>query len=421
MKFRLFIILAAFLLTACSQPDLEERIARVENGLLSDYSDSPGQGMNILERMQYHKVPGVSIAVINDYQVEWARGYGVLEAGGDEPVTPQTLFQAASIGKPVVAAAALHLVEQGMLDLDSDVNQSLESWKLPRNRYTEQEHVTLRRLLSHSAGVNVSGFRGYAQGEDIPDLGQILDGLPPANSMPIRVFLLPGSEQRYSGGGYMIAQQLIEDVTGQPFTQTMRETVFEPAGMHASTFEYPLPESLKPLAASGHRVGGSPIPGGWHTYPEMASGASLWSTPTDLAKFAIALMNSFNGQPGGILSPEMAREMLTPQIDTRGLGPLVFDEGGDKFYFFHPAANEGYKNFWFAYPERGQGAVIMTNSDNGDALYDEIKRSISVEYGLVGNTTSLYIGFALAGIAIILAGFFLIRWIGRRSPAELDN
>jgi CubicO group peptidase (beta-lactamase class C family) len=150
----------------------------------------------------------------------------------------------------------------------------------------------------------------------------------------------------------------------------------------------------------------------------MASGASLWSTPTDLAQFAIALMNSFNGQPGGILTQEMAREMLTPQIETRGLGPVVLDEGGDKFYFFHPAANDGYKNFWFAYPERGQGAVIMTNSDNGDALYDEIKRSISVEYGLVADNTFLYIGFVLAGVAIFTACFFLIRWIRTRSPAE---
>lgn len=418
MKIRHILYLLAIILAACSPPDLDERIDRVENGLLSNYDTSPSQGMNILDRMKHHKVPGVSIAVINDYQVEWAKGYGVLESGRDDPVTPQTLFQAASIGKPVVAAAALHLVEQEMLDLDSDVNHSLESWKIPENRYTAQEDVTLRRLLSHSAGVNVPGFRGYAQGEEIPDLGQILDGLPPANSMPIRVFLQPGSEQRYSGGGYMIAQQLIEDVTGQPFPQTMLETVFEPAGMDASTFEYPLLESLKPNAASGHRIGGTPIPGGWHTYPEMASGASLWSTPTDLAQFAIALMNSFNGQPGGILTQEMAREMLTPQIETRGLGPVVLDEGGDKFYFFHPAANDGYKNFWFAYPERGQGAVIMTNSDNGDALYDEIKRSISVEYGLVADNTFLYIGFVLAGVVIFTACFFLIRWIRTRLPAE---
>jgi CubicO group peptidase (beta-lactamase class C family) len=417
MKVRQLLLIAVILLASCAQSSIEERITRVESGLLSDYSDSSSQGMHILDRMQHYNVPGVSIAVINDYQVEWVKGYGVLEAGGNEPVTPQTLFQAASIGKPVVAAAALQLVEQDLLDLDTDVNQSLESWQIPGNKYTAEEKVTLRRLLSHSGGVNVEGFRGYALGEDIPDLQQILDGLPPANSAPVRVFLLPGSEQRYSGGGYMIVQQLIEDITGETFARTMQQNVFELLGMDASTFEYPLPGPLEPNAASGHRIDSSPIPGGWHTYPEMGSGASLWSTPTDLANFAIALMNSYRGQPGGVLSQAMTQEMLTPQIDSRGLGPVVLDEGGDKFYFLHPGANDGFQSYWFAYPERGQGAVIMTNSDNGEALYDEIKRSLSIEYGWVQDNTNLYIGIALA-VVVVFSGLLLIRWIrGRRRSA----
>lgn len=416
MKVRLLLFTIVFVLTSCAQSpqsSLEKRIARVEHGLLSDYGDSSSQSMNILDRMQHYNVPGVSIAVINDYQVEWAKGYGVLEANRNEPVTPETLFQAASIGKPVVSAAALHLVEQGLLDLDADVNQSLESWQIPENKYSAEEKVTLRRLLSHSGGVNVEWFRGYAQGEEIPDLQQVLDGLPPANSPPIRVFLLPGTEQRYSGGGYMIVQQLIQDVTGAPFPQKMQEIIFQPTGMDSSTFEYPLPDILNPTAASGHRSDGSPIPGGWHTYPEMGSGASLWSTPTDLANFAIELMNSYRGQPGGVLSQEMVQEMLTPQIDYRGLGPVVLDEGGDKFYFLHPGGNEGYRNYWFAYPERGQGAVIMTNSDNGEALYDEIKRSISIEYGWVRDNTNLYVGIAIA-VVVAFSGLLFLIWIKAR-------
>jgi CubicO group peptidase (beta-lactamase class C family) len=255
----------------------------------------------------------------------------VLAAGSNEPVAPETLFQTASIGKPVVAAAALHLIEQGLLDLDADVNQSLESWQVHENPFTADEKVTLRRLLSHSAGVTVEAFRGYAQGEEIPDLRQILDGAPPANSPPVQIEIAPGTQQRYSGGGYMVVQQLIEDVTGDPFPETMQDFVLEPLGMDSSTFTYPLPDHLKHSAAAGHRSDGSPIPGGWHTYPEMGSGASLWSTPTDLANFAIGLMNSYNGQPGGVLSQDMAREMLTPQIDSRGLGPVILDEGGDLF------------------------------------------------------------------------------------------
>jgi CubicO group peptidase (beta-lactamase class C family) len=373
--------------------------------------------MDLSDRMQHYNVPGVSIAVINDYQVEWAKGYGVLETGTSKLVTPDTLFQTASIGKPIVAAAALNLVEQGRLDLDADVNQSLESWQVPENAFTADEKVSLRRLLSHSAGVTVEGFTGYAQGEDIPDLRQILDGAPPANSAPIRVNLVPGTQQRYSGGGYMIVQQLIEDVTGELFPQTMQEVVLEPWGMTASTFESPLPDDLRSIAAAGHRADGSSIQGGWHTYPEMGSGASMWSTPTDLADFAIGLMNSYRGQPGGVLSQDMAREMLTPQVDSRGLGPVVLDEGGDLFYFLHPGANEGYRNYWFAYPERGQGAVIMTNGDNGEALYDEIKRSISIEYGWVRDNTNLYIGIAIA-VVVAFLGLMLLVWIRRRSRSS---
>ena len=410
------LIVIVILLASCAQSpeaELEKRIARVESGLLGDYGDSPSQSMDLSERMQYHNVPGVSIAVINNNQVEWVKGYGVLEAGRSEPVTPETLFQSASIGKPIVAAAALHLVEQGNLDLDADVNQSLESWQVPENTFTANEKVTLRRLLSHSAGTTVGGFYGYPDGEEIPNLQQILDGTLPANSLPVRVDLVPGTQQRYSGGGYMIVQQLIEDVTGEPFPQKMQEIVFEPSRMDASTFAVPLPEHLNSIAATGHFPDGSPIPGGWHTYPEMGSGASLWSTPTDLANFAIGLMNSYRGQSGGILSQEMAREMLTPQIDDRGLGPVVLDEGGDKLYFLHPGGNEGYRNYWFAYPERGQGAVIMTNGDNGEALYDEIKRGISIEYGWVQDNTNLYIGIVIA-VVVAFLGLLLLVWIRRR-------
>ena len=418
MRIRQLLIAIVILLASCAQsPEttLEKKISRVEQGLLRAYGDPSWQSMDLSERMLHYNVPGVSIAVINDYKVEWIKGYGVLESGRSEPVTTETLFQTASIGKPVVAVAALSLVEQELLNLDSDVNQHLVSWQVPENAFTSDEKVTLRRLLSHSAGTSIEGFRGYAENEDIPDLRQILDGVPPANSQPIRVDLVPGTQQRYSGGGYMIVQQLIEDVTGEPFSQTMQKVVLEPSGMDASTFAYPLADHLRSTAATGHRPDGSPIPGGWHTYPEMGSGASLWSTPTDLAYFAIGLMNSYRGKPGGVLSQEMAQEMLTPQIEDRGLGPVILDEGGDLFYFLHPGANEGYRNYLFAYPERGQGAVIMTNSDNGEALYDEIKRSLSIEYGWVRDNTNLYVGITSVIVAALLGFLLLRRMRARRS------
>jgi len=364
--------------------------------------------MALQERMQHYHVPGVSIAVINDYRIEWSKGYGVLSAGKSEPVTPDTLFQVASPGKVVVAVAALHYVGDGTLDLDQDINQSLVSWKIPENQFTIEEKVTLRRLLSHSAGLTVEGFRGYAHGEEIPTLQQILTGEWPANSSPIRVDVVPGTQYRYSGGGYMIVQQLLEDVIGKPFSVIMKDTVLEPWGMTASTFDSPLPEQLTAIAASGHRADGSLIPGGWHTYPEMGAGASMWSTPSDLAQFAIKVMQSYMGHPDGVLSQDMAIQMLTPQIENRGLGPVLGDDGNDLFYFMHPGANDGYKSVFVGYPQKGQGVVIMTNGDNGDALWREILNSVSVEYGWVRNNTYLYVSITVA-IIVLFLGILVLR------------
>ena len=423
MKVRLNLIIIPFVLflASCSQyfeSSIERRVERVEQGLLNEQGDPPWKRMGLAERMAHYNVPGVSIAVINDYQIEWAKGYGVLEAGKSEPVTPETLFQVASVAKPVVAVAALQHVENGTLELDSDVNQRLVSWQVPENKFTTVEKVTIRRLLSHSAGVTVDGFRGYAQGEAIPNLQQILDGEPPANSPPIRVDAVPGGQFRYSGGGYMIVQQLLEDVTGRPFPEIMGSAVLEPWGMTASTFESPLPEGLRASAASGHRTDGSAIPGRWHTYPEMGSGASMWATPSDLARFAINVMLAYEGRSDQVLSQEMAIQMLSPKHEGRGLGPYVDDDGGDRLYFLHDGANDGYKSYLVAYPKRGQGLVIMTNGDNGKELWGEILNSVSVEYGWVKDNTGLYVSIA-AAILLALVGIILFkRWKGLRGSSN---
>jgi len=172
----------------------------------------------------------VSIALINDGRIEWARGYGTLEAAGKATVTPETLFQAASISKSLTAMVTLRLVEQGKLDLDSDVNKRLVSWKVPENEFTKEQKVTVRRLLAHTAGVTVPGFLGYEVGETLPTLRQILDGEKPANSAPIRVDMTPGGKFRYAGGGYVILQQLIMDVSGKSFPELMQKTLLHQLG-----------------------------------------------------------------------------------------------------------------------------------------------------------------------------------------------
>lgn len=360
--------------------DLSARIARVETGLRFPVTirGKPPVRMRLDQRMRDLKVPGVSIAVIDSFRIAWARGYGVREAGSSDPVTTETLFQAASISKPIAALAALRLVQEGKLDLDEDVNRGLTSWKVPENRFTATQPVTLRRLLSHSAGLTVHGFRGYAATEQVPTLRQVLDSQPPTNSAPIRADTFPGARWRYSGGGYTVMQQLLMDVAGHSFPELMRAYVLDPLGMAHSTYEQPLPQHLVGKAASGHRSNGTVVVGKWHTYPEMAA-AGLWTTPSDLARYAIHVSLAAAGRSSSVLSQATAAQMLTVQSGTYGLGPSLSGKGRDAS-FSHGGANEGFRAFFIAFPERGQGAVLMTNSDAGGTVALEILRAIAEEY-----------------------------------------
>ena len=374
-------LLAAACTTTVPQSSPESaRISRVENGLLpAMVIKGQDASMKLADRMAFYKVPGVSIAVINNGKLEWAKGYGVLEAGTAKAVTTETRFQAASISKPVTAMAALALVEQGKLSLDENVNAKLKSWQLPDNEFTRTEKVTLRRVLSHSAGLTVHGFPGYAADEPVPTMAQILDGQnPPANTAPIRVDILPGKQLRYSGGGYTVLQQLMIDVTGKPFPDLMQELVLSKIGMSVSTFVQPLPKELETVAATGHRQNLEPIKGHWHTYPEMAA-AGLWTTPSDLALFAIDLMESAQNKSNNVLSPEMSRQMLTKQMGSYGLGVSIGETEGITS-FGHGGSNEGFTCTLVAHIDPAKGAVIMTNSDNGPPLFNEILRAISQEY-----------------------------------------
>src|SRR5258707_13207845 len=234
------------------------------------------------DRMAHYHVLGLSLACIHNGTLEWAQTFGVARVGG-EPVTPETLFQASSISIPVTALAVLRLVEQGKLNLDVDVSQYLRGWKLPTNRFTERKKATLRELLSHTAGATVHGFEGYDAGEKVPTLVQVLNGERPANSAPVTIDFVPGTKFRYAGGSYTIVQQILMDVTGQPFPELMQELIFQPLHMVHSTFQQHIPEKLRPLIAMPYAKDGNAIEGGPHTYPEMAV-AGLWTTPSDLAR-----------------------------------------------------------------------------------------------------------------------------------------
>ena len=366
---------------------VERRIERVVNHLLPQtaFEGRYGSPESLHERLARHHTPGVSIAVINNFEIEWARGFGKCEAGRPAEVTPTTLFQAGSISKPVFALAVMYLVQEGRLDLDEDINVYLKSWRVPANEGW-QPRITLRQLLSHSAGLTVQGFPGYQSSEPIPTVPQILDGESPANTEMVEVNILPGLQFRYSGGGTTVAQQALIDTLDRPFPEIMRTLVLNPLGMGDSTFEQPLPDDWATRAATAHPWKGIPLRGKYHIYPEMAA-AGLWTTATDLAKVGVELLKGLLGKPHSLLAKETIEAMLSPQLQGQregegefaGLG--FFCSGkGDSLYFGHGGWDEGFVALMRIYRNIGKGAVVMLNSNEGHPVLEEIVRAIAHEY-----------------------------------------
>ena len=376
---------------ACAPPSTPDRSlperaadgspqALVESALLSTVTTrgEPVARPSLADRMAELGVPGVSVAVLVDGKIAWARGYGLADVESGRPVTPNTLFQAASISKPVAALAALRLVESGRVDLDGDVNAHLTSWRVPGNEFTEGAPVTLRGLLTHRAGLTVWGFPGYGPGERAPDGPGVLDGR--GNTDPVRVYKAPGESWRYSGGGYTVMQQLVVDVHGAPFATVMREEVLDPIGMSRSTYEQPIPPERQDDIATGYRADGERVPGGWHTYPEQAA-AGLWTTPSELALYARDMQRAWRGESDLVLGEALAREMLTPDADDWGLGPAI-SEDGERFR--HGGSNQGFRCTFAAYIEGDDGVFVMTNSDSGGELAAEIAITVAHAYGWSG-------------------------------------
>ena len=384
---------------------LEQRIQRVEAGLVPMSEDGQiawGQSAALADRLAHYGVPGVGVAVIRDYQIDWAKGYGVLQVGGSEPVTAQTLFHAGSIAKPLSAAATLTLVEQGLLDLDGDVNAKLTSWQMPENEHTTVEKVTLRRLMSHSSGIQ-DGFTNRSSSDALPSyfrpegealtvtLQQLLDGDPSVDvDGPTFVATVPGTSYNYANANYAILELLVEDVIQTPFATFMAEAVLKPLGLTSMTYQQPMPVNLRARAATQHGVNGQPLPGKRLIAPFTAAGG-MWTTPSDLARIAIEIMRAYGGDSGRFISPQMARQMLTPQVevvdgplaaiaDAVGLGFDLADEDG-RLRMSMTGGTWGSTCVLWAFPEAGDGAVVMTNSARGTMLNFEVLLGLSTEYG----------------------------------------
>jgi CubicO group peptidase (beta-lactamase class C family) len=350
---------------AADPSDLESKLRITVGGV--------DKTLTLEETMDALNIPSVSLALIDQDRVALARAYG---AG----VTPETLYQAASLSKFVAAVGAMRLVDDGRLKLDDDVNDKLTSWKVPTNGFDKGHKATLRGLLSMTAGIGVPGFLGYELGAPLPNLTQILYGAPPANSPPVTVTSEPGSAYHYSGGGYEIAEALMIDATKTPFPELMAALVLEPAGMDYSTFAQPLPRDREVEAVTGHDAEGKELPGGWHVFPEHAA-AGLWSTPTDLADLLLLIGRAWRGESRLFLLPETVREMLNPQNGgPYGLGAAVSEAGGS-LAIMKRGQNVGYQAYLILLPGEGQGIVVMTNSDNGSVLAEALIRRAAELYG----------------------------------------
>jgi CubicO group peptidase (beta-lactamase class C family) len=363
---RIFLGLCAFALTLHAAAD--PRIDRIENGLREPVvvRGAPARTMRLADRMRDLRVPGVSIAFIDHGRIAWTRAYGVADVDSGRPVTPATLFQVASISKSVAAVATV----KSRIDLDADVNTRLRAWHVPDGPLTAQHPVTVRGLLSHTAGVSEDDLFGYPAAEACPTLPQVL--------AKIEIKSVPGSRYAYSSLGYAVLQQVLVDTTGRPFDALARDTVLAPLGMRDSLFVSMLPAALAPRAAKGHAVDGTPIAGGWHCYPEEAA-AGLWTTASDLARFAIALQDRVQTRHA-FLTRQQRDTLFTPVRDAYGLG-FQLDHAGREPVFHHSGSNPGYKALLWAYARTGQGAVILTNGDYGTTLIAELMRAIAAEYG----------------------------------------
>jgi CubicO group peptidase (beta-lactamase class C family) len=412
-------MLAALLACTTAHADDSDDIRHIEQGLRPAIAlqGKPVPTATLADEMQRLHVPGVSIAVIRNGQIAWAKGYGVAAKDG-QPVTPDTLFQAASISKPVTSLAALRMVEANKLALDADINTSLSSWKLPPG--PKGAHATLRQLLSHTAGTSVSGFPGYAHDAAVPSLVQVLDGTPPANTKPVRIENQPGKAWNYSGGGYTVVQQALIDRTGKPFADLLAETVLAPLGMKDSRFAQPLPADLLARAAMPHDGKGEPYKGGPYTYPELAA-AGLWTTPSDLARFAIGVQRNADTHGHPLLSPAMARTMLTPVKSGYALG-FGTDGKGSSLSFGHGGSNMGYQDVLSAYLEQGDGIVVMTNGEGGNDIAQALLRAAAFEYHWPSNQTTVRKAVELPPARRkALIGIYEIKGLGTIEIAEQEG
>ena len=381
---RTVIALSLLIFAAPQQPAPQprtaaDRMAAIEGPQAAEGTQGLGK-LTIEELMKRFNVPGVSVAVIHNFEIHWAKGYGVADVETGAPVNPETMFQAASISKPVAAMGSLKAVQDGLFTLDDDINTILKSWKLEGGEFTKERPVTPRGLLSHTSGLGDGfGFPGYDPKVKLPTVVQILGGHELSNVGPLFMERAPMTLMEYSGGGVTLMQQALSDARKRLFTDIMRDDVLRPLGMTRSSFAQPISPEHDRNAARGHSREGKSRGAKWHVYPEQAA-AGLWTTPSDLARFAIEVQKSAVGKSNRVLSRATVQEMLTPV----GVGDYAvgfsIQKMGQGWYFQHGGSNWGFQCLLLAHKVKGYGLAIMTNGDQGGAILGELSRRIQAAY-----------------------------------------
>ena len=375
-------LVCSSLLAVANAQQSNVKIQQVEQHLTPTvdfvFADSAKQQYTLSERMSYYGVPSVSIAVIDNGKVAWTKAYGLADVSTGRKVDANTLYQAASLSKTVNAALILKLVQQGKLALDQDVRAYLKTWTFPDSDLSRGRPITLRALLSHTAGINLHGFRGYDRQATLPGINAILNGQSPATNEAVKAVLTPGTKQEYSGGGILISQKVVEDQISPDYPALINRVVFKPLKMTRSLFT-PSPTGLLATnLAYAHDANMKRVEGNYMRHPEGAPDA-LWATSADYARLVIALQESFQHKNGAWLDATTSKAMMTPVLGNAALGFFILDKSGEP-YFSHQGANVGFRSVFFASLTTGQGVVIFINSDNGQIM-EEIANSVALTYG----------------------------------------
>ena len=372
-------------LLLCLGTPLEAQISAVSaQAAIEQAQTQPGEDglgtRTVAELMEEFGVPGISIAVIHDFKIHWARAYGVADVETGQLVDIETMFQAASISKPVAAMGVLRAVQDGLFSLDDDINDILDSWTLDGREFTRNRPVTPRTLTSHTSGLGDGfGFPGYDPARPLPTTVQILEGHELSNVGRVFMEREPMTFYEYSGGGVTVMELALSDVRRRPFVDVLQEGVLAPIGMTRSSYAQPISPEHNNNAARAHDNNGESHGPKWHVYPEHAA-AGLWTTPTDLARFMIEVQHSARGESNRVLSQSIIQEMLNPV----GVGPFAvgftMSKIGEGWYFSHGGSNWGFRALMLAHKVKGYGLVVMTNADQGSTVINEISRRIQYTY-----------------------------------------